>query len=53
MENMDDASVWVIVNQDANMEPKAHAGADFEVFLPSKGVTLDGSKSWDDLAIAR
>ena len=51
--NKADSSVKVTVNQDKNLEPKANTGDDFEVSLPVKGVVVNGSKSWDDLAIAK
>ena len=51
--NKDSSTVNVVVNQDSNMEPRANAGSDFNVVLPVAEVIVNGSKSWDDLAIVK
>ena len=43
----------VTVTQDKNLEPRAEAGEDFEVALPTSVVMINGSKSWDDFRIAK
>jgi hypothetical protein len=51
--NRDASNVTVTVAQDQNMAPRANAGEDFSMVLPTSYVVLDGSQSWDDLKIAR
>ena len=51
--NRESKTVKVTVNQDSNMAPRANAGDDFHVNMPVSEVVIDGSKSWDDLAIDR
>ena len=52
-ENEATSFVYVTVNQDNNLPPKADAGIDVEVTLPQSVVILNGSASHDDLRIAR
>lgn len=38
---------------DKNTPPKANAGGDKTVILPVSAIVLNGSMSWDDLAIVK
>lgn len=38
---------------DKNTPPKANAGGDKTVVLPVSAIVLNGSSSWDDLAIVK
>lgn len=41
------------LSADSNSPPKANAGGDHTVELPVDVLVLNGSQSWDDLAIAK
>lgn len=41
------------MSADSNSPPKANAGGDHTVELPVDVLVLNGSQSWDDLAIAK
>ncbi|XP_050549172.1 dyslexia-associated protein KIAA0319-like protein [Daktulosphaira vitifoliae] len=45
--------IGITVNQNKNTPPKANAGGDKTVILPVNAIVLNGSLSWDDLAIVK
>lgn len=45
--------VQVTVNQNKNEQPKANAGGDLNVILPTDVISINGTKSHDDLAIVK
>lgn len=44
---------YIIFFLDKNTPPKANAGGDKTVVLPISAIILNGSLSWDDLAIVK
>lgn len=51
--NEDSAVTSVTVSQDANMEPTAVAGIDYDITLPTLTISFNGSQSHDDFRITR
>ncbi|XP_030385510.1 dyslexia-associated protein KIAA0319 [Scaptodrosophila lebanonensis] len=54
-ENNNSASdtTWVKVVQERNAAPVANAGGDHSITLPASAIYLNGSQSWDDLAVVK
>jgi len=51
--NNNSDSVNIDIKQDTNAGPVSNPGKNLKVILPTNEVTLDGSKSYDDLAIEK
>jgi len=51
--NNNSDTVNVVIKQDTNAGPVSNPGPNLKVILPTNEVTLDGSKSSDDLAIEK
>ncbi|XP_001352876.3 dyslexia-associated protein KIAA0319 [Drosophila pseudoobscura] len=46
-------STWVKIVQERNAPPVANAGGDHSITMPVTAIYLNGSKSWDDLAVVK
>ncbi|XP_068142854.1 LOW QUALITY PROTEIN: dyslexia-associated protein KIAA0319 [Drosophila tropicalis] len=46
-------STWVKIVQERNAAPVANAGGDHSITLPMTAIYLNGSQSWDDLAVVK